>query len=70
MELYSLPEVVKQLGVPYGRIYYAVLLGVATPLRSGHSRLFTKDDVQQLKAYLVQKGDTKKRKTKRGDKCK
>lgn len=48
----SMPELVEELGVPYHRLYWAVLTGKVSPQRSGRSRLFSQRDVEILKNHF------------------
>ena len=55
MTLYNMPEVCRLLKQPYHRIYYAVITHQVTPMRAGRARLFTIEDVENLKRWFAAK---------------
>lgn len=52
-QFYSMPEIVESLGVPYHRIYRAVITNAVNPIRSGRSRIFTAADLLALRRYFA-----------------
>ncbi|MCE5302806.1 MAG: hypothetical protein LLF97_06810 [Planctomycetaceae bacterium] len=53
---YSLPEVVKLLGVSYGKVRYATLCRVVVPIKGGRSSLFSEAQLNTLKEHFAVKG--------------
>lgn len=56
----AMPDFVRMVGQTYDRVYHAVLTGAVQPKRYGKSRLFSQEQVEQLRAYFDHK-DAKKR---------
>ena len=55
MTLYNMPEVCRVLGQPYHRVYYATITSQVKPMRAGRSRLYTVEDVENLKRWFTAK---------------
>ena len=53
MKVYCLKDAAELLGVSYHRLYYALLLGVIHPMRSGRIRLLTQKDMDVLKEHFA-----------------
>ena len=53
--LYTLPQVVEMLNVPYHRVYYATLTGRVQPKRFGRTRLLTAFQVEELRDYFFER---------------
>jgi DNA-binding transcriptional MerR regulator len=52
-KLYSMAQVVKELGVGYFRLYHYEYTGqLPTPKRVGRNRIYTQDDLRMLKAFF------------------
>jgi len=62
MELLSLRETAKKLGVGYHRVYYATLIGAVWPRKVGRARIFTEADVEILGTYFEEKKRARARK--------
>jgi hypothetical protein len=54
-QFYSMPEIVESLGVPYHRVYRAVITNVGNPIQSGRSRIFTTADLLALRRYFAER---------------
>jgi hypothetical protein len=52
-QFYSMPELVETLGVPYHRVWYAVIRRVVEPMKSGRCRLFTLEDLTTLRRHFA-----------------
>jgi len=61
MKVYSLKDAAGMLGVSYGRLYYALLLGVIHPMRSGRIRLLTQKDIDVLQDHFGNKANEPKK---------
>ena len=57
--LYSLPQAVVLIGQPYDRVRYAANKGVVKPLTFGKARLFTTEQIENLKHYFTHKKGSK-----------
>lgn len=57
---YSLNEVARLTGVAYYRLYYAFYTGqLPEPKKVGKTRIFTENDVQNIKEHFGIKEETK-----------
>jgi hypothetical protein len=56
MEFYSLTEAVQLLGISYHRVYYATVTGKIAAKKAGHSRLLTKENLEQLRTLFAERG--------------
>jgi hypothetical protein len=54
-QFYSLPEVCTALGEPYHRVWYAVINRIVEPMKSGRSRIFTRDDLMILRRHFAER---------------
>ena len=49
----TLPQVARQIGVNYDRLRYACLIQVVKPRTIGKARLFTPEQVEQLRTHFA-----------------
>jgi DNA-binding transcriptional MerR regulator len=55
---FGLMEAAREAGIPYWRIIYAEQAGyLPEPGRIAHKRIYTEEDVAQIKAYFGRKED-------------
>ena len=56
----AMPDFVRMVGQTYDRVYHAVLMGAVQPKKYGKSRLFSHEQVEQLRTYFDHKDAKKK----------
>ena len=56
----AMPDFVRMVEQTYDRVYHAVLMGAVQPKKYGKSRLFSQEQVEQLRAYFDHKDAKKK----------
>ncbi len=53
MKLYSFSQVVKELGIPYSRLYWATITHkVPEPIKVNKARVYSRKDINILRAYF------------------
>jgi DNA-binding transcriptional MerR regulator len=56
VQFHTMPDVVRETGVPYWRLYYAELNGcLPEPKRIGRNRVYTDTDLRRIREYFENK---------------